>query len=287
MSELFDGEFLNKLQNLVIASKLILSEGSSGNRKSRSKGSSVEFSDFREYAMGDDFRRIDWNAYGRFERLFIKLFMEEREASVNIFLDTSSSMNWGNPDKSMASRRLAAAISYISLSNYDKVSLFCTTSRIEKFKLSMRGKNSFGEVLDFLEKAVYEGTTDLYGAVRDSDIKSGKGISIIISDLFSKSQLPEILNFLQYRKQEVHICHLLSPQEVNPEIDAGLRLVDSETGEYRDVTATPLLIKTYKKVYNRFVSELEELCFKRNVNYLRFETTIPVEEMIKSVVNGG
>jgi len=122
MSQLFDSEFLKKIQQLVITSKIVLSDGAGGNRKSRSKGSSIEFSDYREYSLGDDFRRIDWNAYGRFEKLFIKLFMEEREAHVHIFLDTSKSMDWGEPNKSFASRRLAAELSYISPSNYDKVS---------------------------------------------------------------------------------------------------------------------------------------------------------------------
>lgn len=287
MSELFDGEFLNKLQQLAIISKITLADGASGNRKSKSKGSSVEFSDYREYSVGDDFRRIDWNAYGRFEKLFIKLFMEEREAPVNIFLDTSSSMDWGNPNKSISSRKLAAAISYISLSNYDRISIFCTSSRLEKLKLSMRGKNSFGEILDFLENIRYGGETDLYNAVRESNLKAGKGISIIISDLFSRGSLLDILNYLHYRKQEVHICHLLSPQEVNPDIKSSLRLVDSETGEFMDVTPTPLLLKIYTRVYNRFVSGIEELCFKRNVNYMRFETSTPVEEMIKTVASGG
>lgn len=286
MSELFDGEFLRKLQQLVITSKIILADGAGGNRKSRSKGSSVEFSDYREYSMGDDFRRVDWNAYGRFEKLFIKLFMEEREAPVYIFLDTSKSMDWGEPNKNVASRRLAAALSYISLSNYDRVSIACIGSRAERQKLSMRGKNSFGEVLDFLEKAEYRSVTDLYAAVKETNLKSSKGISIIISDLFSAGALDDTVKYLQFRKQDVYICHILSPQETSPEINESLRLVDVETGEFRDVTAAPLLLKTYKKVYDGFINRIEELCFKRGVNYMNMVTTMPVEEMIRMVVSG-
>lgn len=287
MSELFDGDFLKKLQQLVITSKIILSDGAGGNRKSRSKGSSVEFSDYREYAIGDDFRRVDWNAYGRFEKLFIKLFMEEREAPVNIFLDTSKSMNWGEPNKSIASRRLAAALSYISLSNYDRVSIVCMNDKAERVKLSMRGKNSFGEVLDFLEKADYTGTTDLYSAIRDSNMKSTRGISIIISDLFSPGPLSDVMKYLQFRKQELYICHVLAPQEIEPELESSLRLLDIETGEFRDVTASPLLLKTYKKVYSSFIANIEETCFKSGVNYMHMSTSLPVEHMVKLVVNGG
>ena len=284
MSELFDGEFLKKLQQLVIASKIILADGSGGNRKSRSKGSSVEFSDYREYAAGDDFRRVDWNAYGRFEKLFIKLFMEERESPVNIFIDTSKSMDWGEPNKNTASRRLAAALAYISLANYDRVSLFCLSNSAEKVKPAMRGKYSFGEVLDFLENVEYKGPTDLYEAMRSSGLKAARGISILISDLFSPGELVDVIKYLAYRKQDIHLCHILAPQEIDPEINESLRLVDIETGDFRDVTATPLLIKTYRKVFNSFISSIEENCHKYGVNYMRFESSMPVEQMIKAVV---
>ena len=285
MSELFDSSFLKKLQQLVITSKIILSDGTGGNRKSRSKGSSVEFSDYREYAAGDDFRRIDWNAYGRFEKLFIRLYMEEREAPVHILLDSSKSMDWGQPNKSFASRRLAAALGYISLSNYDRVSLAFLSNRTEGSRFSLRGKNSFSEVLDFLQKAEYKGATDLYAALMQLNIKASRGISIIISDLFSPGSLVDVIKYLQYRKQEVYICHMLSPQEVNPDINANLRLIDSETGEFRDVTATPLLIKTYRNVYNRFTAGIEENCHKYGVNYIRLLSSEPVEQMIRMVVN--
>ncbi|MCR4436781.1 MAG: DUF58 domain-containing protein [Clostridiales bacterium] len=284
MSELFDSEFLKKLQRLVINSRIVLSEGMGGNRKSRSKGSSVEFSDYREYAASDDFRRVDWNAYGRFEKLYIKLFMEEREAPVHVFLDTSKSMDWGEPNKSVASRRLAAVLSYISLSNYDTVSLTSIGSRMEESKASLRGKNSFKEVLDFLEKMEYGGPTDLYAAVRDSGLKSGRGISILISDLFSQGSLEDAVKYLQFRKQEVFLCHMLAPQEVNPEINASLRLVDIETGEYRDITATSRLVKAYKNVYHKFIASTEAMCRRRGVNYIKMETTMDLDQMIKMVV---
>lgn len=286
-SQLFDSDFLKKLEQMVISSRITLMDGASGNRKSRAKGSSVEFSDYREYAIGDDFKRIDWNAYGRFEKLFIKLFMEEREAPVHIFLDTSKSMDWGVPNKSIASRRLAAALSYISLSNYDRVSLVCLNNRVELFKSSLRGKNAFGEVMNMLERLDYIGITDIYNIVSRFDLKSGRGISIVISDLFSKGNLLDMINYLQFRKQEVYICHVLSPQEIDPDINSSLRLIDSETREFKDVTVSPSLLKTYNKVLGRFTMEIEEVCARRGVHYMLMDTSIPVEHMIKMVVNRG
>lgn len=285
MSELFDENFLKKLQNLVITTKIAVTSGTAGNRKSRSKGSSVEFSDYREYAVGDDFRRIDWNAFGRFEKLFVKLFMEEREAPVNIFLDTSKSMDWGEPNKTVASRRLAAALSYMSLVNYDRVYLACISDGLNCALQSLRSRSSFGRVLDFLEKVEYGSTTNLGAALIESGMGNQRGISILISDLFSKGKLKETIDYLQYRNQDIYICHILAPQEINPSLESAIRLVDSETGEFMDVSITSQLIKTYRKSFSGYISEIEGMCFKRGVNYIRMDTSIPIEQMIKMVVS--
>jgi len=284
-SQLFDSDFLKKLEQLVITSKITLVDGAAGNRKSRAKGSSVEFSDYREYSIGDDFKRIDWNAYGRFEKLFIKLFMEEREAPVHIFLDNSKSMDWGEPNKGIASRRLAAALSYISLSSYDRVSLVCLNNTVDKYKPDLRGKNSFTQILNLLENLEYSGTTDIFNTIAKFNLKSGKGISIVISDLFTKGNLLDMINYLQFKKQEIYICHVLAPQEVEPEIGMSLRLIDIESGEFRDVTSSPDLIKSYKKVYKRFITNIEEICKKRGVNYIFMESSLPVERMVRKVVS--
>ncbi len=285
MSELFDSGFLNKLERLALTAKMAVSDGAAGNRKSRSKGSSVEFSDYREYVRGDDFRRIDWNAYGRFEKLFIKLFMEEREAPVNIFLDTSKSMKWGDPDKSIAARRLAAALSYISLASYDRVTLYCISDRIVSNKPSLRGKNSFTRVLKFLEDVVFEGTTDLFAAVRNAQLDNNRGISVVISDFLSPGSPADLLKYLLYHRQEVYLCHLLSPQEIRPSVDKGLRLVDSETGEFVEVTPSSALLKTYEKVFENYINGIIELCFRHNVNYIGLTSDLPLEQMLKRVVS--
>lgn len=284
-SQLFDSNFLKKLEQLVISSKMTIADGASGNRKSRAKGSSVEFSDYREYSIGDDFKRIDWNAYGRFEKLFIKLFMEEREAPIHIFLDNSKSMDWGEPNKSISSRRLAAALSYISLCSYDRVSLVCLNNAVDKYKPDLRGKNSFSQILNLMENLEYKETTDIYNTISKYNLKSGRGISIIISDLFTNGNLLDMINYLQFKKQEVYICHILSPQEVSPEIGMSLRLIDIETGEFRDVTSSPTLIKTYKKVYNSFITNIEDVCAGRGVNYIFMESSMSAENMVRMVVS--
>ncbi|MDD4494123.1 MAG: DUF58 domain-containing protein [Eubacteriales bacterium] len=329
MSEIFDSSFLNKLQNIAISSRISVSGGLGGNRKSRSKGSSVEFSDYREYATGDDFRRIDWNAYGKFEKLFLKLFMEEREAPINIMLDTSASMNFGEPGKSVASRRLAAALSFIALANYDRLGLYGLTDKATPQGEILRGRYTFPKILNFLENISYEGTTDLLNAIKGCKISSDRGVTILISDMFSQGEststsstlaaatstttsrtttapaatskaaaskaaasstsptlasLEEVIKYLRYRKQDVYLCHVLSPQEIDPELDSDMRLIDSETGDFRDIAVSSFVAEAYRKVFKEYIHELEAICMANGAWYMLLPTTIPIEEMIRKVV---
>lgn len=283
MSQLFDGAFLQKIRQLSLNARFFLDGTTAGNRKSHSKGSSVEFSDYREYTPGDDFRRIDWNAYGRFEKLFIKLFMEEREAPVTIFLDVSRSMDWGEPNKTISSRRLAAALAYISLANFDRVTLCCVDDRTQQMYRNLRGKNFFHKVTGILENIQYTGSSNLHGAIEDSRIQWGRGITVLISDLFTQGNIDELLKYLTYHKQTVYLCHILSPQELKPDISDSMRLVDSETGEAMDVTATPSLLKSYDRALSDFISRIRKSCIKWGAYFFQFSSEAALEEMVKDV----
>ncbi|NLY43627.1 MAG: DUF58 domain-containing protein [Clostridiaceae bacterium] len=281
---LFDSEFLKKIEQLRINSRILMSTTASGNRKSKAKGSSVEFSDYREYSIGDDFRRIDWNAYGRFDKLFIKLFMEEREARVNIFVDTSKSMDWGEPNKGVQARRLAAALSYISLSNFDRVSVIAVNNRLVSSIRSVHTKEGFWKVLEYLENMPYEGTTALNKAIREFDGGGGAGISIIISDFLSFDGIKDAIKYLQYKKQDVFLCHILSPEELSPAVGGSIRLVDVETGEARDVTITHGLLKAYQRALDSFIYDIREFCLKRGIKYVQLCSDLSMENMILMTV---
>lgn len=283
MSPLFDSTFLQKIQQLALNARFTLDGNSAGNRKSRSKGSSVEFSDYREYTPGDDFRRVDWNAYGRFEKLFIKLFMEEREAPVTVFLDVSKSMDWGEPNKNFASRRLAAALAYISLSNFDRVSLACVDEGVKRMCRDVRGKNFFHRVTGLLEDIEYYGDSHMQKAVENYNLNSGRGIAVIISDFFTQGSFSELLKYLIYKKQAVYICHILSPQEIRPSVSESVRLVDSETGKTLDITVTPSLLNAYGNAFRNFRSQLEQTCNKWGAYYFHFSSELAVEEMVREV----
>jgi uncharacterized protein (DUF58 family) len=279
-----DNETLNKIQSLSLQVNLALEGQAAGNRKSRSKGSSVEFSDFREYVPGDDFRRIDWNAYGRFDRLFVKLFMEEREAPVQIFIDTSISMTYGDPDKNIAARRLAAALSYISLSSYDRVHIVPWNEKTGGIFGPYRTQAAFMNVVNILEDMPNNGRSNFSDALRRMEWKTGRGISVVITDALIENGLDEGLKYLKYRRQEVYLCHVLSPQELSPEISGALELVDSETGERMEVTVSGALFSSYERTMNQFLADLKEQCKRWGVHYSLIPSDMPVDRMVKKMI---
>ncbi len=283
MSSLFDNEFMEKIRQISLHIQFEMDGTSAGNRKSRSKGSSVEFSDYREYSHGDDFRRVDWNAYGRFEKLFVKLYMEEREAPVNIFLDVSRSMDWGKPNKNIVSRRLAAALGYVCLSNFDRVSMYCADDTVQSMSGNVRGKNFFYKLTSLLESVQYTGKSNIQRAVENSWMGNTRGITVLISDFFTRGSFDELIKYLMYRKQRVYACHILSPQEIEPDIREPVRLIDSETKEMIDITATPMLLNSYRRAVNSFRDGLGQVCFRWGADYFSFSSAQLLEEMIKEV----
>lgn len=277
--KIFVGEFFNILQNLSINIKKSANYGASGARKSKIKGTSVEFSDFREYMSGDDFRRIDWNAYGRFDKLFVKLFMEEREALINIFLDCSKSMNFGTPSKAVLAVKLAAAFSYITLNNLDRICVNTMKNKELKSLDALSGKMMLQRTLSSLQDIVYEGTTDISASLMKKDFKS-RGVSIILSDFFTDKGIGDAVKYLTYKKQEVILIHILSPEELQPDYYGQIRLIDSESLEERSIILNPSILKAYKKQLAIFKNGIQEVALKYGASYIEANSSEPFEKVI-------
>ncbi len=276
--KVFDELFYKKLNMLRAKARLRnAAAGQSGARKSRSKGSSVEFSDFREYMLGDDIRRIDWNAYGRFDRLFVKLFNEEKEAVFRIFLDTSASMDFGEASKAACALRLAGALSYCVLENSDRLILnLLTANGPVKYK-AVTGRNAFAGTLEKLERVNFSGKTDILDGVKRTEIRSA-GMSILISDLYGDN-LEDILKYLSYTKQEILLVQVLSREEADPFLEGTLSLIDNEDGAELRVTASSALMKQYRENYNHFMSEIDRLSRKYGAKFLTVVSDEPLEEI--------
>lgn len=276
---IFDTEFLKKLDTIAINVRMLMSQGGGGNRKSRSKGSSVEFSDFREYAMGDDFRRIDWNAYGRFDKLFVKLFMEEQEAMINVFVDSSKSMDFGSPKKSEVALKLAGVLAFLALNNLDRVCINSVAKDTFKQSSAVTGRSMFDRCIGFLEGISFVGETDLNAAIKKKELR-GRGMAVIISDFFSPGGIEEAIKYLLYKKQVVFLIHVLSPEELNPEIEGQVRLLDAETGKVMDVAVTPALLKQYHQKLNEFNNGIKEFCSRMGTAYIQVSSVDSIEKIV-------
>ena len=279
---IFNEDFFKKLNKINLNINLRLSNGAQGGRKSKAKGASVEFSDFREYAPGDDFRRVDWNAYGRLDKLFIKVFMEEREGVFNFFLDKSKSMDFGENNKKNKALQIIGALSYIALNNLDRVYV----NVAEESNLSLlrggTGKKGFQMILKELENIEFNGATKLSEAIKKRRI-TNKGVAIIVSDFFNNEGLDSIeqgLKYLAYKKQQIVLVQVLADEEENPSMEEEVTLIDSETGERIKLNLNYKLIEAYKNALKDFNKKLANLATKYGGTLISVNTNKSLEEII-------
>ncbi len=239
-----------------------------GSRKSKSKGNSLEFSDFRDYTPGDDIRRIDWNSYGRLDKLFIKLFNEEKQSAFNIFIDKSKSMDFGETNKFLYAKLLAASIAYIAMKNSDKANIFICDKNITARKLNMSTKNMFADLVKFLDEINPSEKTKLNGCIKEVlNLNLGAGISFVISDFFSEDGFEEIIKVLQSKRQKVYLIHVLDSHEYDPKLSEALKLIDSETGENVEIFISNDILNAYVKTFKNFQNNIIEACEKRGAHY--------------------
>src|SRR5881628_487104 len=184
---LLDPDFLARLEQLELVSRKIFLGRMKGERRSKKKGQSVEFADYRNYVKGDDLRFLDWNLYARLDRLFLRLFMEEEDLHFYVLIDNSLSMDFGNPSKLHYAKQVAAALAFIGLVNMDRVVIEAFNDRLTQSLPPARGRRSLWRVLDFLQNIEPAGSSDLRRALRSFTLKcSGKGVVVLLGDLLDK-----------------------------------------------------------------------------------------------------
>ena len=286
---LLDPAFLKKLEALSLASRRILAGQTKGERRSNKRGSSIEFADFREYALGDDLRYVDWKAYGRLEKLFLKLFVEEEDLSIHLLIDTSQSMDFGSPlTKAEYARRLAAALGYVALSEYDRVLLASLGEGLGERLPPLRGKPGIFPFFQYLEtKLPTGGGTRLGEALAQYATRAkGGGIAVVISDFFDETHVKGIQALLSRRFQVV-LLHVLDPEELAPTLTGDLRLLDSETGAAREVSLSPALLAQYDAGLKTFCDGLQALANRYGMDYVRSSTALPFEDVVLKSLRGG
>jgi uncharacterized protein (DUF58 family) len=280
---LFDEAFLRKLERLAIMSRQAMAGKLQGEQRSTKRGQSVEFADFRPYAPGDDFRRIDWNAYARLERFFIKLFIEEEDLTVHLVVDASRSMDWGEPSKLEYAVKAAGALGYIALAGLDRVTVTAMGgdgSDTAGYFPPHRGKSQAFALFSFLSSLTSGGRTDLAPRLRAYALATTQpGPLLLFSDLLDEGW-QDGLHALVRRGFEVTVLHLLSPEEVDPPLSGDLKLLDAETGAEVEITADYEMLARYREGLEDWQAEIRRFCAARGMHYVPVVTSLPFEELL-------
>jgi uncharacterized protein (DUF58 family) len=280
-SALLSPELLAQLERLELVSRKIFRGRMKGERRSKRKGQSVEFADFRGYVPGDDLRFIDWNIYARLDRLFLKMFLEEEDLHFYALIDASPSMGFGDPTKLQCAKQLAAALGFIGLVRGDRVRVETLGQPARNAAQVLRGRQSLWRMLAHLEAIEPGETTSLAEGVKNFCIRnSGKGILILISDLMDKQGYEPALRYLVAREMDVYVIQLLSAEEIEPEIKGDLRLVDCEDGDAAEITVSAPLLARYRRTLAAFVDGAKTFCNRRGMSYLMARNDLPVEQLV-------
>jgi hypothetical protein len=283
-----DDAFLKKLEQLKVISRKSLANPQRGEHRSWQSGEGLEFLDYRKYHPGDDLRYVDWSVYGRLDKLFIKLFHAEKGQTAHVLLDTSLSMGSGNPSKDITAKKLAAAISYICLSNLDKTGLMAFSDKIVEVKSPARGKNQFPEVLKFLLSHKPLDQTDVNGCLAEyASICKNPGIAIIISDLFDPNGYQDGLKILAYRNFDINVIQVLDHVELFWSQTGNLLLHDAETGEKKVAFVDPDLLALYQRKINTYIFNIKSYCAHYGINYFLCDTAIPFEDLLTNYLSTG
>lgn len=298
---MFDAKFYDTLTRLQLQvshkSSLIMS----GSRKSVQKGTSAEFSDFREYMPGDDLRRMDWNVYARLDKLYIREYMEEKEAVVSVLVDTSASMDYGERSKEQLAKELAAVIGFLALNNMDRLMLWDAGNMGRS--VSVRGgRNAFTKVLRWLEGLTFSGEADILSAAAKIQFR-GPGVTVIISDFLHPDMLEKkvdikkidnkkagiqgsspgkeerpvmgyerLLGFLRFCRQRPVILHTLAAEELRVTLTGALNLIDSETGSQLRLTVDAKALESYLTQLNGLTERMKAGCRAAGGAYVLCDT---------------
>ena len=286
MNSLLPPELLRRLEQFQLLAARRAKSSARGERRSKARGQSVEFADYRNYTAGDDFRYLDWNLYGRLEKLFLKLYEEERELPVRIFLDCSESMTFGVPRKFDFARQIAAAVGYVALCGFDRVSVFPFPENPEDAAYrgalrAVRGRKSSLGYFQNLSMLGAKGVANFNDSLRRGAIEARQtGVAIVLSDFLDPAGYESGLSALISRGFHVNAIQILAPDELNPNTFGDLRFIDSETGAMQEVTFGKYRLKNYQQTVENFCQRLREYCRSRGVNFFRVGSDTSLEHLL-------
>lgn len=294
IEDLLDGRLIARLSQLDVASRRMFAGKMKGERRSKKRGESVEFADHRPYVVGDDLRFIDWNIFGRLDRLFLKLFLEEEDLSLHLVVDCSESMACGDPEKFLFAQKAAAALGYIGLVNLNRVAVTAIGERtddedtdtrdtggIRGSVRNLRGRRRVHDLSRFVCGLEPGGASRFDEAARRIALtRQGKGVMVVLSDFMFKEGYERGLRFLVGRGYDVVCIQVLSPQEVDPSLTGDLRLKDVEDGDRAEITISAPLLKRYKANLTAYVERLRSFCARREITLITVQSDMGVDTLV-------
>ena len=278
-----DPGFMAKLDKLDVVSRKILHGKMKGERRSKMRGQSVEFADYRNYVVGDDLRFIDWNIYARLDKLFLKLFLEEQDMALYVLVDMSGSTDFGEKDenKALYMKRLAAALGYIGLVNYNRVTVAAMTDNRLIDSGALRGRRSVPRLLSFLDNLEPGGSTDLESACKTFAMRNRtKGICVVLSDFYDKNGFEPGLRYLASGRYDLFAIHVLSPEEIEPTTKGDFKLVDIEDADTAEITGNSQVLNRYKANLENYCQELKNFVTRRGGSYMLRSTAVSFEATV-------
>jgi uncharacterized protein (DUF58 family) len=295
-NDLLTPELLRRLEQFQLLARRKSKSSAKGERRSRARGQSIEFADHRNYTAGDDFRYLDWNLYGRLDRLFLKLYEEERELPVTIFLDGSESMTFGEPRKYDFARQIAAALGYVALCGFDRVSVQVfpevdpaspdgsgaqSQVAIRGALRAVRGRKSAMTYFQNLHQLTAQGSANLNEALRRGALQARQaGVAVVLSDMLDPAGYEAGLTALLGRGFQVNVVQILAPEELKPTSFGDLRLIDSESGSMQEVTFGKYRLAAYQQMVQNFCQRLEEFCTARGINYFMTSSAASLDQLL-------
>lgn len=274
-------EFLQQVERLQLLIKNNVAGLFGGNHKSKTFGSSCEFADYRDYVPGDDITKIDWNAYARFDKLYLKLYLDERQLHTRIYIDASRSMTFGKGKKDEQALKIAATLAYLSICEMDKVSVFIIKEdRVEELIAGISGKEAYINSIGKLNDVVFDGDSHISRAILPEKVGYGDGMSVIISDFLTDNNFEDAIDYLTEKKRDIFCVQILSNEELNPKVRGKMHFFDSENTEkfYRK-NINREIAKAYKMALEYATGRIRDYCHARGADYMLVSSEESISEI--------
>lgn len=280
-SPIVDKQFLERLERLTLRWRRSFSGSIGGHQVSRLKGSGQEFLDHRQFSQGDDLRSVNWRAYMRLEKLFLKVFQMEPHIPIRMLLDVSGSMSLGSPSKLAYMQRLAAALTYVGVVRLETIQIIPFSDRLHEDHVAGGGRHRFAPVADFLGTLRAEGRSDAKSAIHQfANRFLQRGLLIVISDFFDEEDILKEWQSLAMLGHELCLIHLFAEEDRNPPWQGLLDVVDAETGETRQLHFDDEARARYQEEFDTFFKDFERMALRNEGRYVFVNTSMPLEDAL-------